>query len=508
MKKLWLLLGLLAPVVGYSQSRSEDERFYNADEHVLIDKFEREHIPLDGKAVQYIPFRKDEKYGFVDKQTHQQKIAPTYEQVFAVYPEGAIVSPDGDDYGLVDYNGKFLIQPAFRNLYKEGNLYHGLISASDTSRKEPYRSYTANFYFNEKGQFVFEADAHSQESFSDIDALAWFRHGRTYTIYNREGKQVKTFQWDSTRSFQGIFGTSLIFKEPGTGGNVFAAYTADNRLLYRLPLDENYVRELYKLNDTLFGLVNSDGFLFVNDKGEPYDYGVVFDAVGFGFENEFDGYYGAGPLLVRDDEGRKYGYMNKQGKFLVPMEYRYLGRPGDNGWVAFLKPAAMGIGFADTTGVVKIAGGVDAFGLQYMAGFGLEPQFHEGLCVIAGQKSDTLYGDGEDEYRNYRWYYINESGKEALALPDNVTMAGHFSGGLAPVLFTDKSLGFIDKHGKVKIPGKYSLAVAGAYPLPVIIWPYFRNGFAYIKAWKGYIDANGYEFFSGKRVYDHYNFSH
>jgi hypothetical protein len=506
-KGILCLLGMFCVVPAWSQERSEAERFYDADEHALIRDFEREHIPLDGSKVQYIPFRKSEKFGFADKRTHAMKIAPVYEQVFATYPEGAIVSPDGDRYGLVNYEGKFLIPPAFRNLYKEGDLYHGLFSGRDTTRQSPYDSYIGNYYFNEKGELLFYAHAHRFESFSAIDSLAWFRYGRTYSVYNRAGKMVKTFEYDSVKTFQGIFGNSLVFMTPGNDGtNTFSAYTVDGRLLYSLPLEENYVRELYQLNQHMYGLVTGDGFLFVNEKGEPYDFGLVFGAIGFGFENEFDGYYNTGPLLVRSDDDKRCGYLSRDGRFLLPLEYSYLGVPGDNGWIAFSKPDAYGVGFIDTTGKVRMPATINPFGLRQMDAFGLNLQFHEGLCVTAGQRSDTLYGDSDP--KNYRWYYINEQGQTVFELPDSTVMAGHFSGGLAPVMFASGGLGFIDKKGKLRIAPKYAPAMAGAYPLPQIVLPYFRNGYAYLKGWKGYVDSTGYEFFGGKRVYDHYDFSH
>ena len=87
-------------------------------------------------------------------------------------------------------------------------------------------------------------------------------------------------------------------------------------------------------------------------------------------------------------------------------------------------------------------------------------------------------------------------------------MAGNFSEGLAPVIGRSRGLGFIDKTGKLVIPCTYEAAVGGAYPFPYVILPEFKGGFAYIKAFKGYIDNKGREYFSGKRVEDHYDFSH
>jgi KWG Leptospira. len=118
------------------------------------------------------------------------------------------------------------------------------------------------------------------------------------------------------------------------------------------------------------------------------------------------------------------------------------------------------------------------------------------------------HGDDEDKPGNKQYSYFDRSGKIAFTLPDDIYWAGHFSDGLAPVLDNKRKLGFIDTSGKLVIQCKYELAVAGAYPMPYVVIPEFRNGFAYLKAFKGYIDQNGKEYFSGKRLEDKYDFSH
>lgn len=98
------------------------EQFYHYNNNILIENFEREHIPLNGKNVTMIPFRKDELYGFVtNDEKHNWIIQPEYEQVFAVYPEGAIVKKDR--YGLINVEHKWLIQPQYENLIKEQDIF-------------------------------------------------------------------------------------------------------------------------------------------------------------------------------------------------------------------------------------------------------------------------------------------------------------------------------------------------------------------------------------------------
>ena len=106
------------------------------------------------------------------------------------------------------------------------------------------------------------------------------------------------------------------------------------------------------------------------------------------------------------------------------------------------------------------------------------------------------------------YYYFNQSGKRKIILSPTMTFAGNFSEGLAPVTDAVGALGFINTQGKWSIKPEYELVVAGAYLDVYMVIPMFIGGYAYIKSFKGYIDKNGKKFFSGKRMQDHYDFSH
>jgi hypothetical protein len=145
---------------------------------------------------------------------------------------------------------------------------------------------------------------------------------------------------------------------------------------------------------------------------------------------------------------------------------------------------------------------------------GEELRFSNGLCRIfielpqidsAGRRHFTT---GEDGRIKKRIAYIDTSGSQRMLLADSIVISGMYREGLAPVVGKSRQLGFMDTRGRIVIPMKYELAVAGSYPFPYIVYPAFRGGFAYLKAFKGYIDQDGYEYFSGKRETDHYDFSH
>jgi hypothetical protein len=104
--------------------------------------------------------------------------------------------------------------------------------------------------------------------------------------------------------------------------------------------------------------------------------------------------------------------------------------------------------------------------------------------------------------------YINKVGEKLLELPPNYTFAADFHDGLAAVTGSDGLMGFIDMKGRLVIPMKYELSMAGSYPMPYLVLPEFKHGYAYIKSFKGYIRRDGKKYFSGKRMKDTYNFSH
>jgi len=308
------------------QISAEMAPFYTNDFHVMIDRFYREHIPLNGGDVRYIPFRKDKQYGFVDKRTRAQIIAPKYAQVFAVYPEGAIVGESDTHYGLLSYSDTFIIPPYFSNLYKEGNLYHGLLTAHDTSLDERYAAYTANLYYNGQGQFLFYALAHRQRSFSGTDTMAWFRYADTFSVYGISGALLKKIPFNKTKLFIGTFNNCLVYREAMPESSGYAWYSVAGKLRHKLTMGPGVAESVYYLNDTTYALIDDEGIRFVNHKGRYYNYGVsngmVFANQGTMFNNWF---MDAALLPVEDGDTRLYGFLSAAGKMVVPCKYRYVG---------------------------------------------------------------------------------------------------------------------------------------------------------------------------------------
>jgi len=175
-----------------------------------------------------------------------------------------------------------------------------------------------------------------------------------------------------------------------------------------------------------------------------------------------------------------------------------------NGEAAVLDPQTNKIGFIDKTGKMVVPPVLDEANADRTP-FGGQPLcYNNGLCpVILGHRMIQ-----NNHSPQYYYAYADRQGKMKLVMPDSIIFTGPFSEGLAPVVSSGGKLGFIDTTGAVAIPFRYELAVAGGYPFPEIVIPKFDHGFAYLKAFKGYIDSAGNEYFSGRQEKDHYNFSH
>jgi len=290
------------------------------------------------------------------------------------------------------------------------------------------------------------------------------------------------------------------------------AYGIDETIEFSLPI--RHSSKIYQLGPNLFGLLSYDAdYYFCDSTGIRTGYynnsGIV------GMIKSDEGFFKQQQFVVQHREfGR--GVIDRNGQPLVDFKFAYIG-PLNNGYRYCLDTLRKTI-FIDSTGkelefedytIPYVLDNYNTYLLSQDYGF------NEGLAVVLKRddRSDSLAKINKEAYAK-KWYeseryrYYNTEGEIVLVLSDSIIAAGNFSDGLAPVLTSNKKLGFIDKTGQVVIQPKYELAVAGAYPMPYVVVPYFLNGFAYIKSFKGYIDKEGNEYFSGKRMRDHYNFSH
>jgi hypothetical protein len=512
--KNYLLAILIFSLPALLQGQRDSlENYYNYNQHILVDKIEREHIPINGNEVRMIPFRVDDKYGFVKNDGKQNwLIRPAYKEVFAVYKEGAIVKKD-DGYGLVNESNHFIVPPYYQNLFKEDDLFHGLIEGViDTALPENYNSHIFNQYYNISGQLLFTERAHDQESFHGNDTLAWFRYGSQYHIRSKTGRLVKAFRADEKKHFIGICDNILVYCSVADTGYNYSGYDLHDNMLFRLNLPDEIFEGVYKLDHNFYGVLGRDDeYYFTDSMGSFLPYGVYSGYIGF-FQSDKD-FFNQDYFVVDNKETSKKGIIDHHGKIIADFNYSYIS--GFINGLCFCATDNYESFFMDTSGkkVIKMNGLSAQQTIKHFSTSLQEPiAFYDSLClgVSLMQLHDSIDGKWV-EYNDpdsLAYYFIDLKGNTALNVSEGIKFISHFSEGLAPALNTDQSLGFINKKGEWKIQPAYELSVAGAYPFPYLVVPQFIGGYAYIKAFKGYIDKDGHEYFSGKRMQDHYDFSH
>lgn len=528
--KLFHITGVfcLLLIASFSKAQIDTlERYYSVDFHQDIDKFEREHEQLNGFTAKMIPYRQGRLYGFVKPgKPNKFLIKPRFEQVYGVYEYGAIVKDTSYGYGLVDFQGNYIIQPHFSNLFKEGSMFHGTFySQADSSFGLPdsYNSCFTHYYFDLTGTILFREQTHEYKGFIPGDSLAYFRFGTTYHIRSNSGRLVKEIRIDSTIDFVGISDNLLITRSlpDSLWFYTYKGTTTEDHTVFTLKIDHGSLDGVYRLGPNHYGLLGRHGdYFFCDSNGVSKGYGAYSYSVGM--NNSYAEFFKQDRFILQLKESQLFGIVDQNGKPITDFKYSRIfpyvnGRcfAKVNSEMVYVNDRLTEINkessvvIIDTNGIESVYTFMPPDIEQYQTLF-TPPGFHNGLLLsrdyqsVPGEILGIPYKDLDSAY----YVYVNTHGKIQVALPTSIIFAGVFSEGLAPVMNKDRQLGFINKKGKWVIAPEYELAVAGANPFPYVVTPQFIGGYAYIKAFKGYIDKKGNKYFGGERIEDHYNFSH
>ena len=391
----------------------------------------------------------------------------------------------------------------------------GVHAAKDSIYPEYYRSYILNHYFDTKGNWIFEQNAHDQQSFTETDTLAWFRFGKSYTIRSQSGRIMKTFFYDKENVFVGISDNLLIFREGNKEQYYYTAYELNGKVIFRIAFDGGYLKGIHRLSENVYGLDKEYGTSFCDSLGNRKPFKVkkfLFPKNYFSYSNK--NYFDKNYFILIDEKTKRRGVVDRRGETLIGFDYKSIGE--------FVNGLSLSIKgekflFIDEKGnaILEVKGSIF---MDKTYGFSLrtlqEPiGFYDDLCIgidyikIPNSNPNTKFEFYVRDDSTY-FYYFDKTGKRQIELSGDIKFVGNFSEGLAPAVNLKGELGFINKKGNWAIKPAYELSVAGAYPLPYIVVPKFIGGYAYIKSFKAYIDKNGKKLFSGKRMKDRYDFSH
>lgn len=480
--------------------------WYNCDQDLVIreEDLDKMQLPLNGNEAVMIPYRHDDLFGFVNKRTGDWIVQPQFEQVHAVYNDGAIVKTAGS-YGFVDTLGKVIFADA-QNIIKEGNIYHGIsLLYGDYGIDQPHDQFLINTYFSGQGKLLFTEKAHDVVSFTADDSLAFFRYGKTLTVRGKSGRIWKRARVTDEKKLMGTSDNRLIYKSIRDAKVWYSATDVRGKEVFSLPLAFDRVEGLCRISKELFGFFAKGGVYFCDAKGVQKPWGLE-ELYG----QQPGAFFRSQRFSVHHFRKKKYGVVDRQGNTLIPFHYKFIGE-FVNGYALF-RDTLDHYGLMDSLGT-HILSHLGSDAVELSRDLGRPLTFYEGLCPVRqycllkvigenGKESFTINPD------SMCFTYFDQKGKPAFSLPATFQLAGFFSDGLAPVLDTKGNFGFINKKGELVIPPEYEATLAGGYPIAYLIVPEFIGGFAYIKSWKGYIDKSGKKYYTGKRAKDEYHFSH
>ena len=428
------------------------------------------------------PIKKNDKWGYINKTgaviiPFQYKNAYTFAEGLAI-ADKEITDKDGNKktrYGYIDKTGKTILP--FKYTYATN--FHKLPSGSHTIVKDESDKY---LLIDKTGKTIFDFKYNSEDEDIYPVSAEWLQneiklnYGRGYSkeygIYDPALKSflVKPEYSDLTKVEHD--GHYLVENYPLKGIYKYKEIVPAN---YNFIIDQDSLYyAVYKGTETDNGI--KDGkFSFYNYNGNKltkYEDKESYDDMTIFKEN-----------LARVKRNEKYGYINKKGEEIIPLEYDSAGVFSSGIAVAFKGGKAGAINNKNETIIPfeydqlgAFVDGIALYTVKNMVGIIdktgkkiTEPifegayNFSEGLALIVKDKKAG---------------FANTKGEIVIA--PTYTNAGSFSENLAPVSI-DGKVGYIDHKGNVVIPFKYDN-----------VWD-FKNGYAIVLEGEKYslIDKKG-----------------
>ena len=448
---LILLCGLIAPV---SEIKAEEKVYY-------IERW-TDSIIISDKEDYSSMIASDKKYGLMNYKG-KVIVEPQYDYL-ENFSEGlAAVEKDGK-WGFIDKKGREVIPLKFDsagdfkngvarvylkglagNVNKQGKVHY--IKNSDkyddvyeisyglylVERNEKYG------FMNKKGKEVIPL---IYDSAVDVtESLIRVSKGGKYGLINKKGKVVVPIKYNHIGNFsEGLF----VAKEDGKYGYI------DKKGKEIIPFEycegEDFHDGLARVRKDY---ENGDGY--IDKKGRVV---IPFNR----YDNTTD--FSEGLAAVKKDG--KWGFVNKKGKEVIPLKYKFAGSfdkglarvehkdvykgfsftisqmINKKGAILYYEP---GLHVGDSVGKTKhpyMLMLINKTGKRiFLPDYDYEMRFYEGLACVS--KKDGKYG------------FIDENGKMVIELKDGYTCRSAFYRGTA-LVEKDGKYGFINREGKVVVP--------------------------------------------------------
>lgn len=417
-------------------------------------------------AQELIPYRKGSLWGFSNEKA-EIVIQPTYEYVDFFNEDLAVVGKDYK-FGFINKQGKVVIPVKYEvaSDFKKGVAAvmlegkYGLVGKNGKSlTKFIYEQYAFSTNYvklkTEKGWGLYSISKkkiiiqpeHAQIGlFNSTIDLAWFKeNGKIGIISLSDGKQVLSPQLDKTLRFQSGF--AVVKSE-----ELFGVINSEGKVV--IPAEYSYIPSSYSFSSPL---EKNNTWVYHSKEGK---------IIASGFSTALPFYNG----LAKVSKNGKFGFINQEGKEVIPIEYEAVGKP-EEGFVAVKKDNKWG--FVDFNNQIKHEFVFDDFDeAQYKI------YFTEGLCLVN---------------KNGKFGFIDTLFKQTILPQFNMATAFYNDFSLVK---KGSSYGIINIRGEEVLPIKYSKI--HYYGLS----KYFVNGIAVASKgdkW-GFINNKGVEL--TKFIYD------
>ncbi|MBS1580551.1 MAG: WG repeat-containing protein [Bacteroidetes bacterium] len=304
-------------------------------------------------SLKLIPVKQGEYWGYVDKDG-KFIINPQFKQAFTFTDDIALIQNTEGKFGFIDATGKIVVTAAYKDAT---GFSDGLAAVVKENQKIEY--------IDKTGKTVLNLDANIETAEAFVDGIALVELNGKKSYIDKTGKVTIANQFDNSYRFSN--GLALIRQK---------------------------VKEDYK-----YGYIDKTGKIVINPQFDDASffnedmaaikvdkkYGFIDKTGKIVITPQFDDYSGFSNGLAAVKQGELWGFINKQGKFEINPQYKYVQDFNDEGLCPVRSTTNDKWGFITKDGKVKI-----------------EPQF---------ESVSNFYDEISLTQLNKKWGVINKEGK-------------------------------------------------------------------------------------------------